>query len=742
MRPGKPNGRDSIVPGILPVAAVAVSLIAAARFIPSEGELLDRFRADKDGQRIQELGDAKAAEKGATTLTAPQTDAEKFQHWLTAEDATLRSDVTILAAQTALCSATETPGLLGTHLAQAAGSLSPELHTQLANALATRAVGLNRNDEAGAVLSTLLRRAPSWELAQRCSAAWMRAGLPVRALEEMEFAATTLPESSQPADLADQRLTLAIHAGRDELAFDLLADRYTAAGHDRAAQAELLGRMMEFAGDRPAEAAEILSSFLNGVSFHTAPLAEAARMVREGKGPSGPERAAYIKFTAMLAQGREWSDQSLLAFDPWARLALLGDPRGWDRVDALCEDLLREEDLTLILRERLRRGECPQLHGLMGSLCASQGLHAEALEHFAAAKKLLREAEKLPLHLRLSKMTGLSADWLRGVDQWLGLNPTAALAGIAAEETALFGEMEAWDRQLAAAEEWMRLAPDSTEALRARSFARVRLGKYEDGATDMLELSRRLKDDPALQETCAALCSSLGRFADAVEALQRCLACPGYTPLPDEYLELASAQRMLGREADGEATLRTGLKSYAVSPKIRLTLAEMLAARGEPQECMQLLAHESLRDSASGAAMLIDVAMASPSHGAALAYFGEKSPRCLQPLPLARLRLAFLYERSGQMQAAEAILAELKSNPAYATSTVWQEIARVSLELGDSVRAEEFARLHLAHSGSRDSRTWSILGDIYEAQNRQADADAAYRKALEFVGPSSRVARN
>lgn len=681
---------------------VVGSCVAAALFfIPDEKELVNRL--DKDGQveRLKALADEALADEPLVT-EAPKSDRERLRAWLTNPDSEVRNDPAVQADQKIMCAITDKPLEVAAELVSNASKLDRDLFGYLADALARRALGLQKPSESGWILTEWFKLEPSWELANRAVESWRWGRHSDQALKVLGLALNAnLDASGAPRQFDDLRVKLALESNQPNLAFDIELARYQATSETERPQR--LRRLVELAnaGDRTTEASRLIAEHLRNVPFHHASITEAIALARTGTAfTSASDESCYRDYAAAMARWQEWSNHGSEAINTWLHLAILDHLEGWTRSLDLYEDVLRHHDFAEVLAYRIERGMSLDKQKLLADLLTEEGSLDKALVHYAAAAA-------------------------QSTDPISALRPIGRIHQQSGE----------WEQAISTFSEILRYLPDDPEARKSKAFALVRLHRYEEARQAYVALAAALPNDAELQETCASLCDSLGYEVEARNALQRLLACTTRTATPEEHLELADRYRVADDQSGLINTLRTGLNHFPSSSRLRFSLAESVAAQGNHDEAVQLLAHESMRDNAAALELLVTESMDATNAQVACTFLGNEIPPCLASLPASCLRLAFLFEREGRALIGNKIIDELLHHAAFRQTTVWLNLGRLSLDFGNIERAESFITLYLASSGSTDSKAWELLGDVYKAANRDDEALTAYRKAVEVLRP-------
>lgn len=696
----------SVLPGSTVATVVVGCVLLAAWFVPSQKELVHRLDHDGQIQRLKKLAEDRLAE-AAPTMPAPQTDREKLHAWLTSADPTLLEDAAMQADRKSLCAQTNTPADLGAELFEHANALSPDLLGNLADCLVRRSLALNLPGDAAELLKGWFARHPSWPVAVREIEAWRWAVRPEEALKALDLALAAKLEDAKPADVEDLRVTLALESNQPNLAFDIVVRSYGAASDEE--KPAVLRRLVDLAdaGDRTTEASHLIAEHFKTMRFQTSGTAEAIKLAGNGRAfANATAERDYRRYASAMARWQEWAGRGDLAFDTWLRLAILGDDEAWGRVLELQDDLMRKDDFALVLADRIGHSRHLDLEPLLAELLLDEGRTADAIAHLKACAA--RETNPLPVWLQLGRIYQQSGEWAAALD--------------------------AFDRVL-------KLNARDVEARKGRAFCLVRMERYEEAGDAWLALSQEVTDDAEVQETCAALCDSLGREKEALEATSRLLACRSRQSMPDEHLDLASRFHERGDSRGELATLRDAMAKFPASRQLRYSLAESLAGNDENEEAAHLLADASLANDPESIDLLISVASELPEPPAGCELFNGKLPACLKALPVLQLRLALLFDQWGNHADSERIVASLQSDVSRRADAVWQELARISLDAGDTQRAELFASPQFHTVEAMDSRAWELVGDIYMAEERQEEAAAAYKKAVHTLLPSSSPAR-
>lgn len=677
---------------------VAGCVLSAWFFVPDNEELVDRLGKDGHFERLKAMADEDKAVE-----VVPTTDEAKMKTWIESREAADLEDTDLIAQQKILCSITERPVSVGDELFKGSKRLDPDLFAELVEDLARRALGLQRPAEAGQLLSRLNQAAPTWELTSRAMQAWRWGVRSDEALKTLDAAlAAGLDRTTVPEDIDSLRETLALESNQPNIAFDIVLKKYRAAAP--AKRMPLLRRLLDLAnaGDRTTEASNLIAEYLAKVPFHTCTLDEAISLVQSNKAfVDAQSEADYREYATSFAHWREWDGHAEQAIDTWFRLALLSHNEAWERCKDIAEDVLRMDDFTKVLAFRIEHGLSKNDEAQLAGLLLDQGRVEEALEHYQSA------AEHAP-------------------------NPTTALRAIAR----IHQQACEWEAAIAAFDRLLEWESNDLEAGKSRAFALVRLGRYEEAHTSYVSLAAAHPEDAEVQQTCAALCDSLGYADDARAATLRALKLPHNDASPEDFLELAANCRATGAAADEVATLRAGLEHFASSHRLRISLAESLGAQGQHDEAVKLLSHESLRDDPAAMDLLVSEGMDMTNGEPVAAFLHDAVPACFSAVPEAQLRVGFLLEHVHHEEQASTVMASLLRNSSFRADDTWRRLGEQCLDAGDSARAESFITLYLASAGANDGKAWELLGDIYQSLDRAEEALTAYRKAVEVIRPS------
>ncbi len=693
--------------------AVVLCLVGAALCIPGKDELLRRHGADGDSSSVKEMAEEARKDKGVVDAAAA-TDLEKLKLWLDNDDSSVLTDPAILMDTVNMCAASEQPLELMEELLKH-DAVPDDLRQALLEGMAKGAIGRGgeKNIETGAaILSRLCRLQPSWPLAGRAVEAWLWSGNARGASAIMEFMAVAVaPAEGAPADLLDRRIQLAMASGQPDVAFAAAKDAYMAAVGE--ARPALLHRALDLAQhtSSSADAGTLMQHHLSSIPFHTVPLGDAVTLVRDRKAfATADAQQEYLAYADKYAR-LVWAEEKggPLAFEVFLRMSLLGDDVAWEICEKMRDDLLRDDAFALVLRERIAAGQSTDREALLADLLAAQGETREAVNHYR------------------SMLGHERGEW----ERWTLLEKYAEVL------------METGDYAGAAGAhaEILKNQPSAYSSHKHLGFCFVRMGRYDEARKAYAAASVHLPEDELLQNCYASLCESTGHFSEAITARYRILNAPHHNTLPDDFLEISDSCRILGDTAQQIAVLEQGLKRFPASPRLRFVLAESCAAGDRHARAIELLAHETLRNDPAAMELLISEATITPDPGVALAFLGDKAPACFREQPVQLLRLAFLYEQTQRVEAAETIFQGLLGNTRLRENGTFQLLAKTSLEYGDANRAEIFQSAHLQlAAASRDSKSWRLMGDIYSAQQRPDKAGEAYQKAVAYIIPARDLA--
>jgi tetratricopeptide (TPR) repeat protein len=699
-RPPKPR---VLLPVWKLLPAVGVCLVGAGLSIPQRDELAHRLDADGDRERVAEMAQEEREKKGAGPTT-PVTDREKLRAWLEDVDTSVRSNMVICLDTRNMCAASAQPLELADEVMAHPNAMGAALRDSLLDALATGAIGKGKRDsiaDGAAILDRWCRLTPSWPLAKRAAEAYGWADNLGAAVDLYEYVAKQdVPVEGRPAELTKTLIDMCLAANRPERAFELSRDAWHAASAEK--RGELLQSTLDLASNanRTLEASALVAEQLSTMPFHTCPLADAVTLVQKKEAFSTPQSEKQYRHLATMMASWQWADnKGDAAFDTFLRLSLLGDEQAWHYCQELKEGLQGDGAYAIVLAERIAHGKDLALEPLLAEILAEQGETTRAIVLFRGLLAKTKKAEaRVPLLEKLSDVLLETGEY------------QAVLATLA---------------------EQVRLAPPALNARRKMAFALVRVGNFEAARAEYAAISPLLLDDETVQIAYAGLCESLGHFAETIVAKQRVMSALTHKIVPDDYLELADFHRTLGHLPKHIEVLTKGLRLFPSSPRIRLVLAGAYASQGKSSEAVQLLAHESLNQNPAAIELLISEASQLKDAGIALTFLSDHGEECLRPLPEAQLRLAFLFEQFGRIDAAQRLFQSLLVRSDVRDAGGLHALAATCLEYGDANRAEGFQTAHLNRPASvYDSKGWQLLGDIYTAQQLPERAQEAYQRAV------------
>jgi len=246
----------------------------------------------------------------------------------------------------------------------------------------------------------------------------------------------------------------------------------------------------------------------------------------------------------------------------------------------------------------------------------------------------------------------------------------------------------------------IEMKPDFARAHRAYGVILLDNGKTDDAKR---EFARAIEIDPKLTGIRLNYGSAFiksGEPAKAIEQLRAAIELGETSPLG--YALLGLAEERTGKTADALADYSRAIEMESANAVAREGRARLLEARGETAKAIE------------------DYAIAYRA----------------QPSPDTALRLANLYTRAGQPQAAlqiyRVMIAQRPNDLAMRT-----EIARLMAESGDAEGAmKEITGLVTLRP--TDARLLMAAGDIY-FQDKPGDAANYYRKALEIDAANNRA---
>jgi len=361
---------------------------------------------------------------------------------------------------------------------------------------------------------------------------------------------------------------------------------------------------------------------------------------------------------------------------------------------------------------------------LAGEAYLADGDLARASESFEAARSLAQDPQRALL--RLGQIALARGDFDAGID---ALQAAAAMEGSRQADLTLVAfhlrRLES-DKALTAAEAYKKKAPQDHMAHHAAGMARL-AGRKLTSARENFEAALKLEADflPALR-ALAEVDLAEGKPADAKRRYEAVLA-----RAPDErtFLALAELQRRLRHEEEASATLRTALAKFPRSALLNAALVQQHlhrrdfdAAIAVARKAADLAAEPRLLE------LLGDTQFATGDGEGAMRTFeriASIESRSAQPL---RRLAAVQMSRKEFQHAAEA----LKSARARAPDDVAiiGELVAAYVAGGKFDRATAAAQALASRSrGSAPGAT--LLGDVYRAQAKTAEAERAYRAALE-----------
>ncbi|MDH3254924.1 MAG: tetratricopeptide repeat protein, partial [Acidobacteriota bacterium] len=274
------------------------------------------------------------------------------------------------------------------------------------------------------------------------------------------------------------------------------------------------------------------------------------------------------------------------------------------------------------------------------------------------------------------------------------------------------------------------LAPDLLEARIEKASYLSRLGRMDEAEALLTETLRRHTDDAEVNVLYAQLVEMRRADVGAAESrLRRAAARDPY--LASAWRALASLLDRQGKTAEAQGVLEDGLAHIPQNAELHGDLGLLLARTDAPttafhlREAIRLGTHPRQDLQSTLASWLA-------THSEAGNADALPSTASEEGTLHARNRRAIEVFQQGDTEAAvSALEALVTEHPDYAPA--WINLSWIAL---DREKFEDAAR-HANRAVELDpasSRAWSNLGRAREAQGRPAEAEPAYRSAVENQG--------
>ena len=161
---------------------------------------------------------------------------------------------------------------------------------------------------------------------------------------------------------------------------------------------------------------------------------------------------------------------------------------------------------------------------------------------------------------------------------------------------------------------------------------------------------------------------------------------------------------------------------------MHIELANTYRLQNRYEEALALLAKPELKSDMHAMQLYIEVACLKEDYTGALAFLGRGFENKFAFGPEVRLDLGHIYFNNGYLAEADALYASVPDEP-----TLWPLIANARFKVGNFASAEEYQKKYLGSLTTPDPQGWMMMGDIYKATGREAEATEAYAKSLSLM---------
>lgn len=491
-------------------------------------------------------------------------------------------------------------------------------------------------------------------------------------------------------ELDQTHFSLALEANLPGEAFDLCLAELKALPTMNAASPELMERAY-----KTSVMAERSKEMLPWIEVHIAAMPEAALswqdLVAEAK-KNGPAETAYAKWIRRAAEIADWHLLPEKAYAHNKRLIAMGHIAALDRFLPLSNYLgLGDETAELLQQVEPPPGR-ESIQIFTARLIASNGKPAQARGMF---------------------------------EEWVKMNPADKAA--AYELACLLEGIADTATATRAFENFLRIFSRDPAAVKKLAALRVRAGQHEAALSELDSLANA-EFDPDTLENYMMLAESLDRASSLERSLRMMLAAPKEAK-PELFLRLAEVSQQLNGDEGRLAVLREGITHLPQSPSLRVELAAALIE----EERFEEAAAEALHPVVRGRLDAITLALAASIHvnraAEALKAAGDDFEKRYELTTGVRLDLAVACLQAGQAERGERLFAAALAAKASAA-----RLAEARLLAGHFSLAERLARQNLAEVSEPESADWILLGDTLSRQERQAEANDCYSKALAITG--------
>ncbi len=387
----------------------------------------------------------------------------------------------------------------------------------------------------------------------------------------------------------------------------------------------------------------------------------------------------------------EWGGHPLDAFRWHQKLAVLGDRDALKRILALNPGLNLDGEVLPVLAAVVPVPDQPELTLTLAQMQADAGEYEAADRNFAA---------------------------------WLELHPrdVAALklrAAVAEEQSRL-------DDALGLYHQALKLDPKDLSVQKEIADIQIARGEFRAAFQIYEQLPEKSHDNFTL-ENYALLAESLAEYP----AYNRALVARMHRlkqPTTQDYLELGRSFDVVGEQEQEVKTYETGLRRIPQSHSLRIELAHTLRLLDRYQEALSVLGRPEMKSDMQAMQLYIELAVLAEDYASALAFLGRGIEDKFAFGPEVRLDLGQIYLQTGYAKEADALFTSVPDEPA-----LWPLLAAARFKAGNFPSAENYQKKYLTALTVPDPQGWMLLGDIYKAEGREAEAQQAYTKSLSLM---------
>jgi tetratricopeptide (TPR) repeat protein len=512
----------------------------------------------------------------------------------------------------------------------------------------------------------------------RQTAAYRWSGQPQGALDALEAWQALAP---LPHGLRDMPFQLYRELNRPDKALDVYLKDLPS--QLKATQADLLCELASQAGQMD-RVLPLVEGFLKSQPAGGASLQDLAKQNVKAE-------ETWQKLAKRFSLTLEWGGHPLEAFRWHQKLAVLGDRDALKRILTLNPGLNLDGEVLPVLEAVVPVPDQPEL-----TLTLAQ-MQADAGEYEAADRNFAAWLEQHPRDVAALKLRAAVAEEQSRLDDALSLYTKA----LELDSKDLTVQKEIADIQIARGE--FRAAFEIYDHLPEKSHDNFTLENYA-------LLAESLAEYPAYNR---ALVARMHRLKQ---------------PTTQDYLELGRSFDVVGEQEQEVKTYEIGLRRNPQSHILRIELAHTLRLMDRYSEALAVLGRPEMKSDMQAMQLYIELAVLSEDYAGALAFLGRGIEEKFAFGPEVRLDLGQIYLQSGYAKEADELLTSVPDEPA-----LWPLLAAARYKAGNFPSAEKYQRKYLTALTVPDPQGWLLLGDIYKAEGREAEAQQAYSKSLSLM---------